>query len=65
MWNDINTELYFKIQHDTVLNYNQNCVSSDVLIIYNLKQRDALNRFKDVGFESHHEHPHTAAPSEK
>lgn len=55
----------FKIQHDTVLNYNQNCGSSDALIIYNLKQRDALNRFKDVGFESHHAHPHTAAPSEK
>lgn len=56
----------FKIQHDTFLNLNQNCGSSDVLIIHNLqRQRDALNRFRDVGFESHHKHPLTAAPSER
>lgn len=56
----------FKIQRDTVRNSNQSCSSSDVLIIHNLqKQRDALNRFRDVGFESHHKHPLTAAPSER
>jgi len=62
MWNDINKEK----KHRTELNYNQNCVSLDLLIIYNLRrQKDAMNRFKDVGFESHHKHPHTAAASEK
>lgn len=51
----------FKIQRDAVSRG-----SSDVLIIYNLRrQRDALSRFRDVSFESHHQHPLTAVPSKR
>lgn len=55
------TSFNFKIQHDAV-----SSGSSDVLIIYNLRrQRDDLSRFRDVSFESHHQHPLTAVPSKR